>query len=168
MPSGLQAVPQQGKTPKEIHTILTETLVCFLPGPAKDLSAPLYNPPPQVAVTPSVPSGLQAVPQQDKAPKEIHAILTETLAYFLPGRAKYLPAPLYNPPPQGAVTPSVPSGLEAVPLQGKAPKEIHAILTETLACFLLGRAKDLSARLYNPPPHGAVTQSVPSGLQAVP
>jgi len=30
-------------------------------------------------------------------------------------------------------------------LQGKAPKEIHAILTETLACFFLGRAKDLSA-----------------------
>jgi len=30
-------------------------------------------------------------------------------------------------------------------LQGKAPKEIHAILTETLACFLHGRAKDLSA-----------------------
>jgi len=30
-------------------------------------------------------------------------------------------------------------------LQGKAPKEIHAILTENLACFLLGRAKDLSA-----------------------
>jgi len=30
-------------------------------------------------------------------------------------------------------------------LQGKAPKEIHAILTETLACFLLGRAKDFSA-----------------------
>jgi len=30
-------------------------------------------------------------------------------------------------------------------LQGKAPKEIHAILTETLACFLPGRAKDLSA-----------------------
>ena len=29
--------------------------------------------------------------------------------------------------------------------QGKAPKEIHAILTETLACFLPGRAKDLSA-----------------------
>jgi len=33
-------------------------------------------------------------------------------------------------------------------LQGKAPKEIHAILTETLACFLLVRAKDLSALLY--------------------
>ena len=32
-------------------------------------------------------------------------------------------------------------------LQGKAPKEIHAILTETLACFLPGRAKDLSAPL---------------------
>jgi len=29
------------------------------------------------------------------------------------------------------------------PLQGKAPKEIHAILTETLACFLPGRDKDL-------------------------
>ena len=33
------------------------------------------------------------------------------------------------------------------PLQGKAPKEIHAILTETLACFLPGRAKYLSAPL---------------------
>ena len=32
-------------------------------------------------------------------------------------------------------------------LQGKAPKEIHAILTGTLACFLPGRAKDLSAPL---------------------
>ena len=30
-------------------------------------------------------------------------------------------------------------------LQGKAPKEIHAILIETLACFLPGRAKNLSA-----------------------
>jgi len=27
--------------------------------------------------------------------------------------------------------------------------EIHAILRETLACFLPGRAKDLSAALYN-------------------
>ena len=34
-------------------------------------------------------------------------------------------------------------------LQGRAPKEIHAILTETLACFLPGRAKDLSALLYS-------------------
>jgi len=32
-------------------------------------------------------------------------------------------------------------------LQDKVPKEIHAILTETLACFLPGRAKDLSALL---------------------
>jgi len=32
-------------------------------------------------------------------------------------------------------------------LQGKAPKEIHAILTETLTCFLPGRAKDLLALL---------------------
>jgi len=31
--------------------------------------------------------------------------------------------------------------------QGKAPKEIHANLTETLACFRPGRAKDLSAPL---------------------
>jgi len=36
------------------------------------------------------------------------------------------------------------------PLQCKAPKEIHAILTEALACFLpAGRAKDLSATLYS-------------------
>jgi len=32
-------------------------------------------------------------------------------------------------------------------LQGKAPKDIQAILTETLACFLPGRAKDLSTPL---------------------
>jgi len=32
-------------------------------------------------------------------------------------------------------------------LQGKAPKEIYAILTETLASFLPGRAKDLSGPL---------------------
>jgi len=33
-------------------------------------------------------------------------------------------------------------------LQDKAPKEIHAILAETLACFLPSRAKDLPASLY--------------------
>ena len=32
-------------------------------------------------------------------------------------------------------------------LQGKAPKEIYAILTETLASFLPGLAKDLSGPL---------------------
>jgi len=32
-------------------------------------------------------------------------------------------------------------------LQGKAPKEIQVILTETLACFLPGGAKELSANL---------------------
>jgi len=32
-------------------------------------------------------------------------------------------------------------------LQSKAPKEIYAILTETLACFLPGRAKDLSVTI---------------------
>jgi len=35
-------------------------------------------------------------------------------------------------------------------LQGKVPKEIHTILTETLACFLPGQAKGLSALLYIP------------------
>jgi len=34
------------------------------------------------------------------------------------------------------------------PMQGVAPKEIHAILTEILACLVPGRAKDLSAPLY--------------------
>jgi len=33
--------PLQGKVPKEVHAILTETLACFLPGWAKELSAPL-------------------------------------------------------------------------------------------------------------------------------
>ena len=33
----------QGKAPKKIHVILTETLACFLPGQAKDLTAPLYE-----------------------------------------------------------------------------------------------------------------------------
>ena len=33
-------------------------------------------------------------------------------------------------------------------LQGKVPKETHTILTEILASFLPGRAKDLSASLY--------------------
>jgi len=33
-------------------------------------------------------------------------------------------------------------------LEGKPLKETHAILIETLACYLPGRAKDLSAPLY--------------------
>ena len=32
----------QGKALNEIHAILTESLDCFFPGRAKDLSAPLY------------------------------------------------------------------------------------------------------------------------------
>jgi hypothetical protein len=36
-------------------------------------------------------------------------------------------------------------------LQGKALKDIHTILTETLACFLPGGAKDLPAALYHMP-----------------
>ena len=35
-------------------------------------------------------------PPHDKATKEIHAILTETLISFLPDRAKDLSVPLYN------------------------------------------------------------------------
>ena len=34
-------------------------------------------------------------------------------------------------------------------LEGNAPKEIHVILTETLACFCPGQAKNLSASLYD-------------------
>ena len=33
-------------------------------------------------------------------------------------------------------------------LQGKVPKGIHAILTETLGCLLAARAEDLSAHMY--------------------
>jgi len=42
------------------------------------------------------------------------------------------------------------------PLQGNAPKEVNAIPTETLACFLPGRAKDLSAHLYIPYVHTSI------------
>jgi len=34
-------------------------------------------------------------------------------------------------------------------IQSKTLKEIHAILTETLDCFLPGRAEEFSAPLYN-------------------
>jgi len=40
------------------------------------------------------------------------------------------------------------AGIKFLFLQGKAPKEIYVILTETLACFLPGRSKELSALLY--------------------
>jgi len=33
-------------------------------------------------------------------------------------------------------------------LQGKVPKEIHAILEDTLACFLPGRVKDLPSPMF--------------------
>jgi len=38
----IQFLIQQGKAPKEIRAILVQTLACFLPGWAKDLSAPLH------------------------------------------------------------------------------------------------------------------------------
>ena len=43
MQAVVKSVFPQGKALKEIHAILTETLACFLPGWAKDLSAPLYT-----------------------------------------------------------------------------------------------------------------------------
>jgi hypothetical protein len=53
-------------------------------------------------------------------------------------------------------------------LQSKAPKEIHAILTETLAFFLPGRAKDLSAPLYMVANYFLAVQSgVLRGLKSV-
>jgi DNA-binding ferritin-like protein (Dps family) len=133
----------QGKAPKEIHAILTETLACFLRDRTKDSSAPLYyaihfnNIETRAVIKFLFPQG--------KAPKEIHAILTETLDFFLRGRAKDLSAPLYyiihfNNIEARAV-------IKFLFPQGEAPKEIHAILTEILACFLPGRAKDLSAPL---------------------
>jgi len=70
------------------NAILTETLACFFPGRAKDLSAPST----QIRNCHQV-----FLPLQGKAQKEIHAILTEILACFLPGRAKDLSAPLYTP-----------------------------------------------------------------------
>ena len=54
-------------------------------------------------------------------------------------------------------------------LQGKAPEEIHAIRTETLACFLPGRAKDLSAPLYCPScgiPYRCIAESEREGTRA--
>ena len=134
----------QGKTPKEIHAILTETLDCFLPGRAKDLSAPLYY------ITHFNNIETRAVIKfiflQNKAPKEIHSILTETLACFLTGRAKDLSAPLYYITHFNII--KTRAVIKFIFLQNKVPKEIHSILTETLACFLTGRAKDLSAPLY--------------------
>ena len=57
-------------------------------------------------------------------------------------------------------------------LQGKAPKDIHAILTQTLACFLPGRAKDLSAPLYytcySITPHSPVVFSLQYSTQNTP
>ena len=135
-------LPVQGNS---IPAILTETLACFLPGRAKDLSAPLYY----IIHFNNIKT--RAVINffflQEKAPKEIHAILTETSACFLPCRVKDLSAPLYyiihfNNIKTRAV-------IEFLFLQEKAPKEIHAILTETLACFLPGRTKDLSAPMYD-------------------
>jgi hypothetical protein len=53
-------------------------------------------------------------------------------------------------------------------LQGKAPKEIQAILTETLACFFPGRAKDLSAILYGIERKSEGNRAATTEVQSVP
>jgi len=84
-------------------------------------------------------------PLQGKAPEEIHAILTETLAcFFLIGLRTYQHPCIIS---YISTTSRREPSSSFFPLQGKAPKEIHAIPTETLACFLPGLAKDLSAPL---------------------
>ena len=83
----------QNKAPKEIHVILTQILASFLPGRAKDLSAPLYYITHfDIIKTRAV---IKFIFLQNKAPKEIHVILTQMLASFLPGRTKDLSESLY-------------------------------------------------------------------------
>jgi len=53
-------------------------------------------------------------------------------------------------------------------LQGKAKKEIDAVLTETLACFLPSRAKDLSASLYKDTVANTVARLGPDDQQNLP
>ena len=56
--------------PKKIHTILTETLACFLPGRVKDLSAPLYLTLPSTILTKGKNKGpLNTVAQKIHAQK---------------------------------------------------------------------------------------------------
>jgi len=49
-------------------------------------------------------------------------------------------------------------------LQGKAPKEIHAILTEILACFVPGRVKNLSVPMYTSSPLHVLNTFCPTGV----
>jgi len=66
-------------------------------------------------------------------------------SFALPGRKQ---AWKHVRDPRDFTNIGTPSVIKFLFLQGKAPKEIHVILTETLASFLPGRAKDLSAPLY--------------------
>jgi len=59
--------------------------------------------------------------KQGKAPKEIHAILTETLACFLPGRAENLPAPLYETQQKQETNVSALSGIRSQRSSGPRP-----------------------------------------------
>ena len=134
----------QGKAPKEIHAILTETFAYFLPGRAKDLSAPLYikchN------VFNSYPNNKKKI-AYDKRLRQAVLLMYRRADKSLarPGRKQ---ARQYVRDARISTTSRRELSSSFFFLQGKAPKEIHAILTETFACFLPGRAKDLSAPLY--------------------
>jgi len=67
----------QGKAPMEIHAILTETLACFLPGRAKDLSAPLHY----IIHFNNIETRtvIKFLFLQVKAPKEIHSIFRKSV-----------------------------------------------------------------------------------------
>ena len=77
---------------------------------------------------------------QGTAPKEIHAILIFLARQGAEGNSRHSDFPCKTRR-RRKFTPFWFS------FQDEAPKEIHAILTETLACFLPGRAKDLSVTL---------------------
>ena len=46
-------------------------------------------------------------------------------------------------------------------VEGKVPKETYVILTETLACLLPGRAKDLSTPLFSTLPNHSCASGPP-------
>jgi len=82
--------PLHGKASKVIHAILTETLACFLPVRAMDLSAPLYGARLStgfICLIIRSTAGLRK--QGDGVSEQVHHHHC-----FLPGRAKDLSAPL--------------------------------------------------------------------------
>jgi len=119
----------QGKAPKEIHAFVKETLACFLPGRAKDLSAPplcvfwlnIRVQTRDLSCDNLARPGRKQAWKHVRDARDFNNIETRDVIRFF------------------------------FSLQGQVPKEIQAILTETLACFIPGRAKYLSAPLCVPP-----------------